>query len=137
MKQTFIALFVLIIVGLLAALVSIKTEERTDSDIVVETESLIVEHRVEMKGENIAKHTYTGVVSVPTPCHTLTTSVEVAESYPEQIFLNIFSIQNEGEMCAQVISEADFEVAVEASKDASLSGVMLNGANVDFTVDEL
>ena len=36
-----------------------------------------------------ALHTYGGQIYVPSPCHTVDTSVSILESYPEQVILDI------------------------------------------------
>lgn len=82
-------------------------------------------------------HTYTGVVSVPTPCHTLSTNVLIAESYPEQVTLEItVGAPAPDVVCAQVIAQKEFSVTFDASPEHTFR-VLLNGKPVDVSVSSL
>lgn len=65
-------------------------------------------------------HTVVGEIPMPTPCDLLEAEVFIAESYPEQISIN-FSVINNAEMCAQVITPARFKVEATASPEATWS----------------
>lgn len=73
-------------------------------------------------------HTIVGEILMPTPCDLLNSNVMIAESYPEQVTFD-FSVINNVEMCAQVITPARFKVSAQASEQASLSA-RLNGRSV-------
>jgi len=62
-------------------------------------------------------HTFAGQIELPTPCDLLEVESVVAESYPEQITLN-FTVINNSEMCAQVITAQRFKVSATASAEA-------------------
>lgn len=82
-------------------------------------------------------HTYRGVLSLPTPCHTLEQTARVAESFPEQITLAFSSIAPEADIaCIQVVSEETFSVSVEASVEASLVTVMLDDRTIPFVLTD-
>jgi hypothetical protein len=91
-------------------------------------------------------HVVAGEVNVPTPCHILTTSAHIAESFPEQVTIAFVS-QSNAEFCAQVITTARFKVDFNASENATIkatwngSPVELNlipaGANEDLSNFEL
>ncbi len=65
-------------------------------------------------------HTLVGEVTLPTPCDLLQHDVMVAESFPEQITIN-FSVLNNAETCAQVLTTQRFMVEVKASENATFS----------------
>jgi hypothetical protein len=82
------------------------------------------------------KHIFAGVVEVPTPCHQANLAIvggEIAQ-------LN-FSIVDSGEICAQVISDANFYAEFEGPENqlfvANLNGepVNLNKFEVDADLD--
>src|SRR3989344_139799 len=54
-------------------------------------------------------HIYRGVIDLPTPCHTLKTNVLVAESYPEQVTIQL-EVENPAPdvVCIQVIDTREF-----------------------------
>ena len=66
------------------------------------------------------KHIVAGEVELPTPCHILDWTVAVAESFPEQVFIDLTS-STQAEACAQVITPARFKVEFEASEEARIS----------------
>lgn len=78
-------------------------------------------------------HTLTGEVDLPTPCHTLTHDVSVAESFPEQVTINFETEVDEDIVCAQVITPTSFEVTFDASEEASIA-TRFNGTNVELTI---
>ena len=65
-------------------------------------------------------HTIVGEILLPTPCDLLTATALVAESMPEQVTYN-FSVINNSESCAQVVTAARFSIAATASAAASLT----------------
>lgn len=77
-------------------------------------------------------HTYRGVLSVPTPCHELRTQLLIAESLPEQVTIEFEAISS-AELCAQVITEKEFEVTFTAHPDHTIRGFM-NGNHFEFNV---
>lgn len=80
-------------------------------------------------------HEYTGSIVLPTPCYTLDTTVDVAESFPEQITINIATVEPKSDViCIQVLERATFDVFVEASEGANLVRVVLDGKPIDFEV---
>ena len=59
-----------------------------------------------------------GTFSLPTPCHTLDVTSLVAESYPEQVSINM-TVQDPGNPCVQVIDERAWSIDVKASEQAT------------------
>lgn len=57
---------------------------------------------------------------MPTPCDLLESSARVAESFPEQIMIN-FSVINNADFCAQVVTAQRFKVSATASPEATFS----------------
>lgn len=62
-------------------------------------------------------HTYVGELVMPTPCDLIDVTASVMESFPEQIKLD-FTVINNAEMCAQVVTAQRFLVTATASADA-------------------
>lgn len=77
-------------------------------------------------------HTLAGEIDMPTPCDLLEYDTMVQESYPEQVTID-FTVLNNAEMCAQVITAQRFMVEVAASEDASFSAT-LRGEAVDLNL---
>lgn len=65
-------------------------------------------------------HTIVGELALPTPCDLLQTQAEVAESFPEQVTLE-FTVINNAEFCAQVVTTQRFMVTADASEQATFS----------------
>lgn len=70
-------------------------------------------------------HQVRGIISLPTPCHTLEVASAVMESYPEQVRIDL-NVKDSGNPCIQVIDERAWSVDVKASEQASFQ-VMING----------
>jgi len=77
-------------------------------------------------------HTLVGQITMPTPCDLLDHSVTVAESFPEQVTVD-FLVINNAEVCAQVVTQARFQVEVEASEDASFRAKFM-GRDVELNL---
>ena len=65
-------------------------------------------------------HTLVGEINMPTPCDLLEAEATVMESMPEQIHIS-FSVINNADMCAQVITPQRFKVSAEASEAATFT----------------
>lgn len=79
------------------------------------------------------QHTFAGVIDMPTPCDLLTVDVRVAESFPEQIFLD-FNVVNNAETCASVITPQRFlSTTVQASEGASVQATF-KGKSVELNL---
>ncbi len=116
-----VSLFVLIIAGMFT-FAYIKSTE------IVETPTPVVEE-VEVPYANVTRitakhffedgvHTFVGELELPTPCDLLEANALVMESFPEQILLD-FTVINNAEMCAQVITTQRFMVEASASEEAT------------------
>ena len=77
-------------------------------------------------------HTYKGRLDLPTPCHFISHEIFIAESYPEQVSIDLFiNPPFDPEVsCVQVIKIATFEMVFSAHKDASIE-LKLDGVSVD------
>lgn len=73
-------------------------------------------------------HTISGTVSLPTPCHELRENIRIAESFPEQVSIDL-SIVDTGGICIQVIAEHDFSIDVEVDENASFA-LTIDGTSV-------
>jgi hypothetical protein len=72
-------------------------------------------------------HTFVGEIPFGTLCELLEVASTVAESFPEQISLN-FSVINESEMCAQVLTNQRFKVEATGSEAATVSATFMGRA---------
>jgi len=72
-------------------------------------------------------HTFAGEVVMPTPCDLVEVDAVVRESFPEQINL-AFSVINNSEMCAQVLTTQRFMTSVNASPEAVVSATFMGRA---------
>ncbi len=126
-----IALFVLIVIGMFA-FVFIKQNEMNQ----VETPNQDTEVTDTGKYSNITRidgkhffidgvHTVVGEVAMPTPCDLLEVESIIAESFPEQITLD-FSVINNAEFCADVITQQRFKVSATASEGATFKALFEN-----------
>ena len=77
------------------------------------------------------KHILTGEVNLAAVCYSLTTNTQIAESYPEQVTINFITTKKPGDVCAQVISPAQFKVEFSASEKASIKATW-NGEPVEL-----
>lgn len=85
------------------------------------------------------EHSYTLRIDTPTPCHSLSHTVAVAESLPEKITISIETVppQEEGQMCAQVIDTKEYTITVTASSEATLtSHLLVDGVEVEWITPE-
>lgn len=64
-----------------------------------------------------AGHVIAGEVTAPTPCDLVEVAAVTRESFPEQVDLQ-FSIINNADVCAQVLTTQRFRVDVDASSEA-------------------
>jgi hypothetical protein len=79
-------------------------------------------------------HTIAGEVPLPTPCHLLTSEAIVSPD-KKQVLLQLHSSVKEGEMCAQVITNARFKVTAKALEKATIIAT-LNGQQVTLNLIE-
>lgn len=77
-------------------------------------------------------HTLSGEILMPTPCDLIETNVIVAESYPEQVTVE-FSVINNADFCAQVMTPQRFKVEAKVSENASFRA-MFEGRSVDLNL---
>lgn len=128
-KSNLTIVIALVIVAVAVGLVVANTNQETpvdnpptatssDQDGVVRT----INARHQFNAET-GQHTLTGTTTVPTPCHKLETSVEIQESLPEQVVVNFSTDKPDtDQVCAQVITQRQFDVSFSASQDAEISG---------------
>lgn len=129
MNQRSIILFVILFFGLVAGMFTFAYLKRSEQvqvvtvsdepDVATITRPYV--SRVDAKHYVIdGVHTLVGTIDMPTPCDLLESTATVAESFPEQIRIN-FSVINNAEMCAQVITPQRFKVSASASNAATLT----------------
>lgn len=82
-------------------------------------------------------HDYTGAITLPIPCYTLSVDAVVRESFPEDVTIR-FTIQDdkkENQICTQVLTEKSFRIIFQASKEANVHAVV-NDTPVQLNVQE-
>lgn len=129
--------FLLVITGLFGYTYyqRIQLEDASMEEPVTEAENPAPEGRLGYIESIDAKHffidgahTLVGELDLPTPCDLLEHNVVVAESFPEQIQVN-FTVLNNAQTCAQVITTQRFMVEVTASEQATFNA-RLEGRSV-------
>lgn len=125
----FVALFILIVIGMFAFAYLKKAEVTTPLEVTTPQAEGEVEYasitRITAKHFYIdGVHTIAGEIPMPTPCDLIEADAQVAESMPEQITF-AFTVVNNAEFCAQQITPQRFKVSAPASEDASLSATFM------------
>jgi tetratricopeptide (TPR) repeat protein len=84
-------------------------------------------------------HTYILQINTPTPCHNVSHTVTVAESYPEQISIAIEVLppQEEGQLCVQAIDTKTVTVTTKASAEAKLTNVTVDDEKMSWVISEV
>ena len=135
-----ISLFVLIVVGMFVFAflkqqeISVPTQN-TNEPTTEENDKYSSITRIDGKHFYIdGIHTVVGEIPMPTPCDLLETNMIVAESYPEQITID-FSVINNAEFCAEVVTPQRFKVSGAASPAATFKALFQN-RNVELNLIE-
>ena len=80
------------------------------------------------------EHTYRGIVETPTPCYDVAATAKATSDY------NVYQIditsKDRGGVCAQLITDKDFEVSFKAPVDAPVRAT-LNGKLVELNLLEV
>ncbi len=124
-----VALFVLIVAGMFTFAFLKKNElveqETNNEEQVQEEVEYASVTRITGKHYFIdGVHTIAGEIPMPTPCDLLEVDAMVMESMPEQVALN-FSVINNAEFCAQVVTPQRFMVSATASEGATFSATFM------------
>jgi len=120
-----VSLFAIAIVAMFAYSYINRENEMEADDGVMENEEDQTPYdsitRIDAKHFYIdGTHSVAGEIMMPTPCDLLEANVSVAESMPEQAMIE-FSVINNAETCAQVVTAQRFLVSFDASEDASIT----------------
>jgi hypothetical protein len=133
-----IVVFILIIAGMFGY-AFIKKQQLNDEALQSEPDENLTNDQYAHIDRVTAKHfyidgvhTFAGEVVMPTPCDLLEANAVVAESFPEQIFID-FTVINNAEFCAQVETPQRFMVSAAASEQASASA-KFNGRNIELNL---
>lgn len=132
-----ITLFALIVAGMFIFAYLKKTEINSQLPVEpeVNTEEIAYPEitRIDAKHYYIdGVHTFVGELQFPTPCDLLQGDSAVMESYPEQIRLD-FSVINNSDLCAQVITVQRFKIDATASADATVSATFM-GRSIELNL---
>ncbi len=123
-----VTLFALIVAGMFVFAYLKRQEVATPAPAVVVEESPVPYAditRIDAKQYFIdGVHTFVGEVPFPTPCDLLEANSTVMESYPEQIKLD-FTVINNAETCAQVVTAQRFMVTATASEAATVTATFM------------
>lgn len=99
------------------------TATTTEGDVLGEDTSVITADHFFDAATNT--HTLEGVITLPTPCHTLTNTV--ATDGPADTDITIaFTTAQGGEICTQVLSQKIFHIEFKAAENATIHAT-LNG----------
>lgn len=77
-------------------------------------------------------HTVVGEILMPTPCDLLNWDTRIQESMPETAIID-FSVVNNAEMCAQVVTPQRFSVSFDASEAAQIRATLM-GKGVELNL---
>ena len=124
-----VALFILIVAGMFT-FAFMKKNELVEQEPVVEDEA-----QEEVEYASVTRitgkhyfidgvHTIAGEIPMPTPCDLLEVEAMVMESMPEQVALD-FTVINNAEFCAQVVTPQRFMVSATASEAATYSATFM------------
>lgn len=124
-----VALFILIVAGMFT-FAFMKKNELVEQEPVVEDEA-----QEEVEYASVTRitgkhyfidgvHTIAGEIPMPTPCDLLEVEAMVMESMPEQVALD-FTVINNAEFCAQVVTPQRFMVSATASEVATFSATFM------------
>jgi hypothetical protein len=120
-----ISLFALIVIGMFVFAYLKRSEMAIEQPLVQnnETEEVLYPEitRIDAKHYFVdGLHTFVGEIIMPTPCDLVEAESVVMESSPEQVRLD-FSVINNSEMCAQVVTAQRFKVEASASAEAVMT----------------
>jgi hypothetical protein len=73
-------------------------------------------------------HTISGEITLPNPCYELQEDVAIAESFPEQVFIELTGVASDG-ICIQITDTRPFSIDVEVDEQASFT-LSVNGEDV-------
>ena len=123
------SLFALIVAGMFIFAYLKKQEVSAPAPVASSTPTVVVPYaditRIDAKHYFInGVHTFVGEIPFPTPCDLLESTAVVMESYPEQIRLD-FTVINNAEMCAQVVTAQRFLVTATASEQATTTATFM------------
>lgn len=123
-----VTVFILIIIGMFTFTSIMKKEVGVKAvpDVVMEEPILYPNiTRIDAKHYFMdGLHTFVGEIEMPTPCDLVEVNSLVRESLPEQIQLD-FTVINNAEVCAQVITAQRFLVEAKASEGATVSATFM------------
>lgn len=77
-------------------------------------------------------HTIVGEIPMPTPCDLLSWDTRIQESMPETAIVD-FTVINNADACAQVITQQRFKVSFDASENAAIRAT-LQGRPVELNL---
>lgn len=128
---------VVLILVIISVLVLKANKVESPTQDVEQDEQAMFDRTIDIKHQyKDGKHIFAGVIEVPTPCHQAVLSV-----VPGEISQLNFEIKDTGEICAQVITDANFYAEFVGPGDqlfvANLNGepVNLNRFEIDADLD--
>ncbi len=123
-----VTLFVLLIAGMFT-FAYLKRTEVTPLPTPVPEEEVSIPYaditRIDAKHYfDDGTHTFVGEILMPTPCDLIEVEALVMESFPEQVRLD-FTVINNAQTCAQVITAQRFMATAQASDQATISATFM------------
>lgn len=116
----------LVLVGGMFTYTHLKKKELLQNQEIPTATSSVQENQYEDITRINAKHFYDGKthtivgdISLPTPCDLLNWNPRVQESMPETAIVD-FTVVNHSNSCVQTVTQQQFRVSFDASKDATI-----------------
>ncbi len=137
-NKKIISIFIIALLVLAAlCFLSLKANKNNLSEVEIPQDQEVFERTIDVKHQyKDGKHIFAGTLEVPTPCH----FVEATINEGEVSELNL-EVKDSGEICAQVISQANFYVEHEGPENMLFVGrlngemVNLNQFHIDSDID--
>lgn len=121
-------LLAIIIVGILV----IKAQNKETAENITQDEQEYFEKTIDIKHQyKNGKHIFAGTLEVPTPCYQVDLSIT-----PGNIAEINFTTKDSGEICAQVVADANFYAEFEGVEEQLFVG-KLNGEPINLNIFEV
>jgi hypothetical protein len=85
-----------------------------------------------------SEYTLAGTTTVPSPCHMIDATVDVAENLePDKVTVNLNTVRDESEMCTQVITERRFKFGFEADPQAEIEAGTFDDSPLELNLQSV
>lgn len=95
-------------------------------ELPVKEDSVLPVEKNEIKEQdNDSSYTFTGILDLPTPCHTYTSKINKISNFKYQIQINTVSPKQDTN-CAQVVTPKPYDISFNARKD-TITTILIDG----------